>query len=854
MSPDQFLVHWRRFVARWAQAEQVEAGSGGPLLDAVLEHGLAHEASRMPDRTVSESELRACEIAVIRRSGTVDVTTYAATDPPLKLRDGDMVRHFCERGWKSLRNPSHGFDVWWYVSEYLDGAVESVNPLLHFVLAGRFVGNAPGPEPLAAHVPVALDPSAGVRRVCLFAGSDVDGIMDPHVVRYLRQLSRFADVYYLSASLMTSAELDKLAGIVKGAWSARLNGGEISTCATLARDFVGWDLIAGYDELVLANDGHYLLRPLDDVFEAMDKRVCDWWTLRVTTPRFAGEGLDRLPIPFEEVRSRFLPQTSIRRDATVRFDRSFVAVRRAVHADEGFRRMLDRMVAHGSKAVPATRHEIGLTRYLTARGYDLSVFDDALRPADEPFGPTGFELAVSGYPLLSRVYLATNPDSIPDVWDWKRKLGDVAPAILDEIESHLVRVSSDADLQRSFAVVTRADGTVDRRRAINAQEFRETDAAVHKYDHWWAFPVCAYDHTFAGNERAVFEEVRDDPSIKKIILTRSRRIEMTGDNVVTVPIDSPEGQYYLLRSRFVFVKHSLRGNVPWPMSSTLHDAINLWHGIPLKRFGTASAGLDDDSRRNLMASHGASRATLASSRMDVLAMSAAFFPVPYPDIWVTGLPRNDFIVRDEAQLPADLRASVERLRDEVAGRRLVMFLPTFKDGQSDAYYPFGEEEIQRLAQWAERHNAVIGVREHMADKARTYSTLLAPLNPIDLSSRRYPDLEILYRVADVMISDYSSCLVDFLLTGRPVMSFAYDYERYDDVERGLFYDLGEVLPGPVCRTFDQLAGALDGVFDPRSPEQVEEYEWKRRIFFDHLDDQASWRVVQRVKELYLDGA
>ena len=47
---------------------------------------------------------------------------------------------------------------------------------------------------------------------------------------------------------------------------------------------------------------------------------------------------------------------------------------------------------------------------------------------------------------------------------------------------------------------------------------------------------------------------------------------------------------------------------------------------------------------------------------------------------------------------------------------------------------------------------------------------------------------MLYRVADGLVSDYSSCLVDFLLTGRPVASFAYDLDRYSQQERGLFYD------------------------------------------------------------------
>jgi CDP-glycerol glycerophosphotransferase (TagB/SpsB family) len=244
---------------------------------------------------------------------------------------------------------------------------------------------------------------------------------------------------------------------------------------------------------------------------------------------------------------------------------------------------------------------------------------------------------------------------------------------------------------------------------------------------------------------------------------------------------------------------------------------------------------------------------ITSSKIDTLAMAAAFHPLTIQDMWPTGLPRNDFILRREELLPDDLRAEEQRLRDEVAGRRLVMFLPTFKNGQASSYYTFSSTELDWLRDWSRRTGAVIGVREHMADKAHTYSRMLSRLDTIDLSSRRYPDLEVLYRVADGLVTDYSSCLVDFMLTGKPVVSFAYDHDRYANEERGLFYDLDEVVPGPVCRDFAQFAQALDQLFDAPSPTQLEDYDWKRARFFDHLDDHNAARVVERVKRLYVSG-
>jgi CDP-glycerol glycerophosphotransferase (TagB/SpsB family) len=233
-------------------------------------------------------------------------------------------------------------------------------------------------------------------------------------------------------------------------------------------------------------------------------------------------------------------------------------------------------------------------------------------------------------------------------------------------------------------------------------------------------------------------------------------------------------------------------------------------------------------------------------------MAAAFHPLSYRDIWPTGLPRNDFILREEARLPADLRDELDRLRDEVRGRRLVLFCPTFKNAQEEAYYRFAAEEIEFLRGWLQRNGAVLGVREHMADKARTYSRQLAPLAPLDLSAGRYPDIEMVYREASLLVTDYSSCAIDFMLTGRPVVSFAYDHDRYAHSERGLFYDLEHVFPGPVCRDFAQLESALEGadMHGAKGPNRT--YEWKRKLFFDHPDDRNSRRLVERVRRLYLD--
>jgi CDP-glycerol glycerophosphotransferase (TagB/SpsB family) len=851
MTPADFVERWHAFVRRWDDVRASDPVAAAALVRAVLSDGLTADAytGLPPD----DDTVAAAEAAVLGAAGDAfDATGYAAANSEeLRATGLDALDHFCQKGWRWLRSPRRDFDVWWYWNEHLDPTRVEVNPLVHYVLHGRAAGLAtrPGRAPVRPGAP-RLD--AGSRRACLFAAYDVDGVVDDYVVAYLTELARHADVYYLADCPMADGELAKLDGIVRGAWAAPHGRYDFGSYARLATELVGWEALEAYDEVLFANDSCYLLHPLDDVFARMDAQATDWWGLQATRADFSRDNGHDEPIPLADAKAMHPVEEDWDPYLRMHLSSYFVAFRRRVVADPGFRRRIEQVSRQEHKGLVILKYEIGLSDHLNNAGYDFAAYVDRLYPFHPLYTPDYFTLLErESFPLVKRLYLGENVKT-PDLYLWKDRIRAVFPdAPVEMMERNLLRVTPADRIYKAHSIRTLPDGTIEDSRPVGKRAFRALDRNAPKFDHWWAFPVCAFDHTFAGNERAVFEEVRDDPAIKKIILTRSRRIGVTGENVVEVPLRSKEGQHYLARARQIFVKHGPFVNAHWPISTTAHNVINLWHGIPLKRFGTASLGLSPEVAQSNMFNNAGSRAVITSSAVDSLAMTSAFYPVGYTDLWPTGLPRNDFVVRPDERLPDDLRAAADRLRAEVAGRRLVLFLPTFKDGQDDSYYHFSDAEIARLGRWAEANDAVIGVREHMADSARTYSRLLAPLNPINVSSRRYPDLEVLYRVADALISDYSSCLVDFQLTGRPVISFAYDLDRYAHSERGLFYDLDEVLPGPVCRTFDDLADALDRVFDEPTPEQREEYEWRRRLFFDHLDDRASARVVRRVKSLYL---
>jgi CDP-glycerol glycerophosphotransferase len=301
---------------------------------------------------------------------------------------------------------------------------------------------------------------------------------------------------------------------------------------------------------------------------------------------------------------------------------------------------------------------------------------------------------------------------------------------------------------------------------------------------------------YSDSPRAISERLRERRDDLRHVWVVDGPDVALPDGVHAVRRHSPAYFRHLATARWVVSNDMLsRYYVKGPRTTYLQT----WHGTPLKRIG-----FDVPAARYAGAAAYAWRLARDVRRWDHLVSpnpySTAIFRRAFRysgPVLETGYPRND-VLRS-----AGSGAIRERVRRELGiapGTCAVLYAPTWRDdarGPSDRHTRDLPDLAGRLTT-----DTVLLLRMHrlVADR------LPAGSGARDVSD--HPDIAELYLAADVLVTDYSSAMFDFAVTGRPMIFYAYDLAAYRDDVRGLYFDLGAGAPGPVAGSTAEVADAL----------------------------------------------
>ena len=161
-----------------------------------------------------------------------------------------------------------------------------------------------------------------------------------------------------------------------------------------------------------------------------------------------------------------------------------------------------------------------------------------------------------------------------------------------------------------------------------------------------------------------------------------------------------------------------------------------------------------------------------------------------PAMHMIGHPRNDVIVRTAGRAAS-------------GGPRTLLYVPTFRDdGDMECYLTDFAEVVSALERrWPGEWRVQARLHPNLRKKGRRLRFKGEVEDVTD-----HPDIQELLAAADVVVSDYSSCMFDFALSGRPAFVYAPDREKYE-TDRGFYYPLGDT-PFPVTDSVEELASAI----------------------------------------------
>jgi CDP-glycerol glycerophosphotransferase len=264
--------------------------------------------------------------------------------------------------------------------------------------------------------------------------------------------------------------------------------------------------------------------------------------------------------------------------------------------------------------------------------------------------------------------------------------------------------------------------------------------------------------------------------------------------------------------------------------------LQTWHGTPLKRI----------HRDVLWAPEG----RLDYLEQDIARWDLLLSPNPASTerlrnafgyrgpIHETGLPRNDLLSSPQRD---EVRAAVRAELGLTDGQTVVLYTPTWRDdlvfnktGPQDFEFPLDLDDFS--ARLGDDHVLLLRLHNMVMDRLELPEGSAVR----DVCGR--PDIRDLYLAADVLVTDYSSTMFDFAITGKPILYFTYDLAYFRDELRGFYFDLAEAAPTPLLETSEELVGAIADL-DAVTAATADRYADFRTTFCSLEDGAATQRVL-----------
>lgn len=249
--------------------------------------------------------------------------------------------------------------------------------------------------------------------------------------------------------------------------------------------------------------------------------------------------------------------------------------------------------------------------------------------------------------------------------------------------------------------------------------------------------------------------------------------------------------------------------------------VTTWHGTPLKRMGRDQVG-------NTIINSIVNKPMYLVMGNVYTADILNHMVFNQAEIKLFGSPRNDILVNINKKIIVESKKKLSLPID----KKIILYAPTFRsnynmcknDIENSGIYQMHLMDFDRLfntlkvkfgGEWlfiCRFHYKVENMVnwKHLED---TYPKRF-------INGNLHEDIVDYLLCSDVLITDYSSCIFDYIILNRPVFLFCHDLKHYQNEERGLYININE-LPFPIANDFNKLCDSIKEFDNDKYCKEVE---------------------------------
>lgn len=294
----------------------------------------------------------------------------------------------------------------------------------------------------------------------------------------------------------------------------------------------------------------------------------------------------------------------------------------------------------------------------------------------------------------------------------------------------------------------------------------------------------------------------------------------------------------------------------WITNSRLPDAITrkkdqvyvqCWHGTPLKKLGydiTVEGGnamnTIKDIRRKYLTDAKRYSYMVSPSKFCTEKFTSSFnlMKLKKEDILLeVGYPRNDYLTNYKKDEVKEIKKELNIPKD----KKIILYAPTWRDNQHETsvgYTYKTEVDFDYLKENLSDEYIILFRAHYFVANSFDFEKYRGFVYDVS----KYDDINKLYVISDILITDYSSVFFDYSILKRPIIFYMYDLEEYQTKLRDFYIDLKE-LPGNIVEKEEDLVKEIKKSKNFKYDKRYKEFNNK----FTYLEDgKASARVVEAV--------